>query len=62
LPRPACATCEFWGGPRRLARDGKTVTMTGFGWCNNPQSQNYQKMTSPEHGPMAVWKKWQLIH
>jgi len=57
-----CATCEFWGGPRRLAQDGKTITITGLGWCNNPQSANYQKMTSPEHGPMAVWKKWQLIH
>jgi len=56
-----CATCEFWGGPRRLAQDGKTITITGLGWCNNPQSANYLKMTSPEHGPMAVWKKWQLI-
>ena len=57
-----CGTCEFWGGPRRLAQDGKSITITGLGWCNNPQSANYQKMTSPEHGPMAVWKKWQLIH
>jgi hypothetical protein len=56
-----CATCEFWGGPRRLAADGKTLTVTGLGWCNNPQSPNYQKMTSPEHGPMSVWRKWQAI-
>ena len=56
-----CATCEFWGGPRRLARDGKSITVTGLGWCNNPNSENYQKITSPEHGPMAVWKKWQVI-
>jgi hypothetical protein len=56
-----CGTCEFWGGPRRLAEDRKTITVTGLGWCNNPQSRNYQKMTSPEHGPMAVWKRWQLI-
>ena len=56
-----CGTCEFWGGPRRLAADGNTVTVTGLGWCNNPQSANYQKMTSPEHGPMAVWKRWSLI-
>ncbi len=56
-----CATCEFWGGPRRLAADGKTITVTGLGWCNNPQSGNYQKLTSPEHGPMAVWKKWSLL-
>jgi len=56
-----CGTCEFWGAPRRLAADGKTVTITGLGWCNNPKSPNYQKMTSPEHGPMAVWKKWSLL-
>lgn len=56
-----CGTCEFWGGPRRLAEDGKSITITGLGWCNNPKSHNFQKMTSPEHGPMAVWKKWQLL-
>ncbi len=56
-----CGTCEFWGAPRRLAEDGKTVTITGLGWCNNPKSPNYQKMTSPDHGPMAFWKKWPLI-
>jgi hypothetical protein len=56
-----CGTCEFWGAPRRLSEDGKTVTITGLGWCNNPKSRNYQKMTSPEHGPMAVWRKWPLI-
>jgi hypothetical protein len=56
-----CATCEFWGGPRRLAADRKTITVTGLGWCNNPASPNFQKMTSPEHGPMEVWKKWQVL-
>jgi hypothetical protein len=56
-----CATCEFWGGPRRLAADGKTITVTGLGWCNNKQSPNFQKITSPEHGPMEVWKKWQVL-
>lgn len=56
-----CGTCDFWGGPRRLTEDGKTVTITGLGWCNNPKSRNYQKITSPEHGPMAVWRRWSLI-
>ncbi len=56
-----CATCEFWGGPRRLSQDRKSITITGLGWCNNPESLNYQKLTSPEHGPMDAWKKWQLI-
>ena len=47
-----CGTCEFWGGPRRVLEDSKTLTITALGWCNNPASPNYQKMTSPEHGPM----------
>ena len=54
-----CATCEFWGGQRRLSENGTAITVTGLGWCNNPKSPNYRKMTSPEHGPMGgVWKKW----
>ena len=56
-----CATCEFWGGPRRLAPDRKSITVTGLGWCNNPASPNYQKLTSPDHGPMEVWRKWQIL-
>ena len=56
-----CATCEFWGGPRRVSEDRKTLTMTGLGWCNNPKSANYQKMTSPDNGPMGVWRKWAVL-
>jgi hypothetical protein len=56
-----CATCEFWGGPRRLSPDREHVTVTGLGWCNNPASPNYQKLTSPEHGPMEAWKRWQPL-
>jgi hypothetical protein len=53
-----CGTCEFWGGPRRISQDGKTITITGLGWCNNPKSPNYQKITTPDHGPMDTWRKW----
>ncbi len=53
-----CGTCEFWGGPRRISSDGKTITFTGLGWCNNPTSPNYQKMTTPDHGLMDTWRKW----
>jgi len=56
-----CGTCEFWGGPRRVSEDSKTVTITGLGWCNNPASPNYQKLTSPEHGPMDTWRKWRVL-
>lgn len=56
-----CGTCEFWGGPRRISEDGKTITITGLGWCNNRASHNYQKLTSPEHGPMDTWRKWSVL-
>jgi hypothetical protein len=54
-----CATCVFWGGERRISVDGKNVTTMGLGSCNNPASPNYQKLTTPDHGPMTgVWRKW----
>jgi hypothetical protein len=56
-----CGTCEFWGGPRRLSEDKKDLTITGLGWCNNPASPNYQKLTSPDHGPMDTWRKWSVL-
>lgn len=56
-----CVTCEFWGGARHVSKDGKTVMVSGLGYCNNPKSPNYQKVTAPETGPMAVWQKWAVL-
>jgi hypothetical protein len=57
-----CATCVFWGGERRISTDGKNVTTTGLGWCNNPASPNYQKLTTPDHGPMSgIWRRWDAL-
>jgi hypothetical protein len=56
-----CATCEFWGGPRRLSSDRKTITLKALGWRNNPDSLNFQKLTSPDHGPMDAWEKWRPL-
>lgn len=56
-----CATCNFWGGERRVSADGKELTVGGLGWCNNPDSPNYLKLTSPEHGPMDMWRKWSVL-
>ena len=53
-----CATCEYWGGIRRISEDSKVVLSQSLGWCNNPKSPHYQKTTTPETGPMKVWKKW----
>lgn len=56
-----CATCEFWGGMRKLTKDKKNVLVQSLGWCNNPDSRHYQQLTTPETGPMESWKKWGLL-
>lgn len=55
-----CGTCEFWGGQRRVSKDGKTITSTGLGWCNNARSDHYQELTRPDH-VMDTWKKWSVL-
>lgn len=56
-----CATCEFWGGVRKLTEDRKQVLVQSLGWCNSPDSHHYQQLTTPETGPMESWKKWGAI-
>lgn len=56
-----CGTCNFWGGQRRLSPDGGEVIVGGLGWCNNPDSPNYQKLTAPDHGPMPAWVRWTVL-
>jgi hypothetical protein len=56
-----CATCRFWGGIRRASEDKKTVACESLGWCSNPESANYQTMTTPVTGPMQSWKKWEAL-
>jgi len=56
-----CATCQFWGGLRRVAVDGKSVLAESLGWCNNRASPSFQMMRSPEAGPMKAWRKWDAL-
>lgn len=57
-----CGTCEFWGGPRRVSEDSKTLTITGLGWCNNSKCPNDGKLTSPDHTCAAgTWRKWGIL-
>jgi len=54
-----CGACDNWGGPRRISRDGKTITFTGLGWCNNPKCPDYQNMSGPDHMcHEGCWRKW----
>jgi len=56
-----CGTCQFWGGRRRVSDDGKSVLAESLGTCNNPPSHNFRKVTTPETGPMPLWKKWEAL-
>lgn len=56
-----CATCEYWGGVRRVTRDRNQVLVQSLGWCNNPESHHFQRLTTPETGPMESWKKWGVL-
>ena len=56
-----CATCRYWGGVRRVTEDKTTVHCESIGWCNNPESHNYQAMTTPVTGPMKAWRKWEAL-
>lgn len=58
-----CATCEFWGGMRKLSQDKSQVAAQSMGWCNNPESPNHAKLTAPDHlmTKPGIWKKWGAI-
>ena len=58
-----CATCQFWGGMRRVSDDKKQVIVQSMGWCNNPDSPNYQKLTAADHHMKkpGIWKKWAVL-
>lgn len=58
-----CATCEFWGGMRKVSDDKKAVVAQSMGWCNNPDSPNHQKLTMAGHEMKkpSIWKKWAAL-
>jgi len=58
-----CATCQFWGGMRKVSDDKKKVITQSMGWCNNPDSPNHQKLTAADHHMKkpGIWKKWTVL-
>jgi hypothetical protein len=58
-----CATCQFWGGMRKLSKDNKQVIVQSMGWCNNPDSPNHHKLTAADHTmkKAGIWKKWAVL-
>ena len=61
--KDTCATCNFWGGMRKLSKDKKQVIAQSMGWCNNPDSPNHNKLTAADHKMQktGIWKKWSVI-
>ena len=55
-----CATCQYWGGMRKVSEDKAQVVAQSMGWCNNPDSMNFRKLTNPDHvmQKTGIWKKW----
>ncbi len=58
-----CGACDFWGGPRRVSRDGKSISFTGLGWCNNVKCPDFQAMSGPDHmcHGGTCWRKWAAL-
>ena len=61
--KDTCGTCQYWGGMRKLSDGKDQVVAQTMGWCNNPDSMNFQKLTTADHKMMktGIWKKWDLI-
>ena len=63
VTKNTCATCQFWGGMRKVSSDKKQVATQSMGWCNNPDSPNHQKLSAADHRMKkpGVWKKWAVL-
>jgi anaerobic selenocysteine-containing dehydrogenase len=61
--KDTCATCQYWGGMRKLSDAKDKVVAQSMGWCNNPDSMNFQKLTTADHKmkKTGIWRKWDII-
>lgn len=61
--KDTCGTCQYWGGMRKLSKDKMNLSAQSMGWCNNPESMNYHKLTAADHvmKKPGMWKKWSAI-
>jgi hypothetical protein len=61
--KDTCATCQYWGGMRKLSDAKDKVVAQSMGWCNNPDSMNFQKLTTADHEmkKTGIWRKWDII-
>jgi hypothetical protein len=63
MAKNTCATCQFWGGMRKISGDKKQVIAQSMGWCNNPYSPNYKMLTMADNEMKKpnIWKKWPAL-
>ena len=63
MTKDVCATCQFWGGMRKISDDKNQVIAQSMGWCNNLDSPNYQKLTMADHEMKKsnTWKRWPAL-
>jgi len=58
-----CATCDFWGGPRSLAADRRSVTTVdgATGVCGNPQSPLFNRQPRADHVFANGYRRWREL-
>ena len=59
-----CASCDFWGGPRRVSADGASAIVadaSATGICSNPTSPLYQKQSRASQGYSAGHARWRAL-
>lgn len=63
MAKDTCATCQFWGGMRKISKDKTQVIAQSMGWCNNPDSPDYNELTMADHNMKKpdIWKKWPAL-
>ena len=63
ISKDICATCQFWGGMRKVSEDKKQVIAQSMGWCNNPDSANHNRLTTADlqMKKPGIWKKWTVL-
>lgn len=62
--RKACATCTYWGGPRKInpSADGVTCDKSGdTGVCGCPKSSFKKKDTKADYGSCSKYEKWNAL-
>jgi len=59
-----CASCAFWGGPRDITADSKSIRCARSndeGICNNAKSSFKKKNKLADYSSCNHYTKWQAL-